>query len=62
MEIKVCGAYPFKNVSIIDGNTRIGLGLLNHEESMELARVLKSAIGDLIDDQEEYKAFLISDE
>ncbi len=62
MEIKVRCSTLYKEVTIVDGNTQVGLGLLNEQEQMELAKVFKNAISDLIPDYEECKAFLTAEE
>lgn len=52
MKIEVRRTHPFRDVAIVDGNTRIELGLLNQDECMTLAKELKDGISDLLGDDD----------
>lgn len=54
------GAY--KEVIVEEGTVKLDLGLHSDKECLELAKQLKSAIGDLIPDNEERAKFLSEDE
>ena len=62
MEISVKRISKYKDVEVTLDNTRVALGLMDEEEAMKLARTLKVAIQDLIDDRDECKAFLENDD
>jgi hypothetical protein len=62
MEINVRRVTAYKNVEVKEGQTTIDFGLCSPDECREIAKVLKAAIGNLIDDAEELKEFLNSDE
>lgn len=59
MKINVKKVGPYKEVNVSIDNTSIDLnGLMDSEQCMTLARVLKEAIQDLIDGRDESKRFL----
>jgi len=62
MEINVRRVTNYKNVEVKEGQTTIDLGLNSPEECRAIARTLKAAISHLIDDEDELKEFLNSDE
>ena len=58
MKIDVRRVSPYKDVTVELDNTKVCLGLMNEDECMELARTLKVAIQDLIDNRDKCKEFL----
>ena len=62
LEFKISRGGKYKDVEVVLDNTRVALGLHTEEEALALARVLKSAIEDLIPDRDECKAFLENEE
>jgi|WetSurMetagenome_2_1015567.scaffolds.fasta_scaffold706440_1 hypothetical protein len=52
MEIDIRRASKYKDVTIVQGNTVISMGLLDDQECLELAKSFKQAIYELLESEE----------
>jgi hypothetical protein len=57
MDIKVKAIACYNDVTLKEGNTTIEIGMLDRSESMDLARTLRDAIHDLLE-QEDYDTIM----